>query len=622
MLPDYIVENWKGLRSKTEESSIPKGYCSNVLNWFSFGDHIELRRGSETLGVEDVSGLKVSGLKVGRRTDGMEQIFKICGKKIYYYTATTNIWTEIGNDIIPAAAAAEDIAMEEFQSLSGTFIYVSSPNLGVLKLATANPDSYKDQQITDFKGKIRIKSSKTFLWDRKDSNGGKDETGLYRSTIDRDELSDYAEVAAEVVGTGDANTKIFSGTLIGLTGVKTCLYVRITDGVETFVDNRSGVLEGNKGGMGTINYITGAFSVTFKTAPTLAQSITANYYTEDSTAKGILDFSYTSPIRLVGEGLTFRQDDGGGAFQNIGTIGSSEYCFHEYKTYKLTIASTDDDAANIPWRNNVGIQNWRAMEESSDGLYYIDSRQQSDPSIRILKEGEINPNVLPSSISEELNLSGFDFSESVVKEYNPFLVVACKAPGSLVNNRLIFWHKFWDVWTITDYRVSVMDTFVGSLIAGDSASGNVYKLLSGISDDESNIENFWDTGEDKMDKEGMERFHRFIVKGNIDAGQSFDILFSYDRGKFVKVGTIDGAGSYVDKGINVSVGNYTIGEKPIGGKTLTSHPYERTMKIHTPKFETLKIRFVATKIGYCSVSEYQCQDRRYKGRRTPAQYIG
>jgi hypothetical protein len=151
--------------------------------------------------------------------------------------------------------------------LSGTFIYVSSPNLGVLKLATANPSSYKDQQITDFKGKIRIKSSKTFLWDRKDSNGGKDETGLYRSTIDRDELSDYDIVSAENVGTGDAVNKIFSGTLIGLTGVKTCLYVRITDGVETFVDNRSGVLEGNKGGAGTINYITGAFSVTFKTAP-------------------------------------------------------------------------------------------------------------------------------------------------------------------------------------------------------------------------------------------------------------------------------------------------------------------------------------------------------------------
>ncbi len=55
----------------------------------------------------------------------------------------------------------------------------------------------------------------------------------------------------------------------------------VTDGVEDFVDNGSGILTGDKGGSGTINYTTGVFSVTFNTAVAVGVSIVATY-TSDS----------------------------------------------------------------------------------------------------------------------------------------------------------------------------------------------------------------------------------------------------------------------------------------------------------------------------------------------------
>lgn len=64
--------------------------------------------------------------------------------------------------------------------------------------------------------------------------------------------------------TGDGSTVTFTDTLANrpIREIDT-----ITDGVETFSDNGDGTLTGDAGGSGTINYTTGALSVTFNAAP-------------------------------------------------------------------------------------------------------------------------------------------------------------------------------------------------------------------------------------------------------------------------------------------------------------------------------------------------------------------
>lgn len=97
--------------------------------------------------------------------------------------------------------------------------------------------------------------------------------------------SDWADVTGEVVATGDGSATTFSFTLAfpGIhadgayttpTGHNTIL---ISDGVEDIEDDGDGTLTGSLGGSGTINYATGAVSVTFNTAPTNLTDITADY---------------------------------------------------------------------------------------------------------------------------------------------------------------------------------------------------------------------------------------------------------------------------------------------------------------------------------------------------------
>ncbi|MBH23379.1 MAG: hypothetical protein CMH57_02725 [Myxococcales bacterium] len=100
----------------------------------------------------------------------------------------------------------------------------------------------------------------------------------------------WAEVDDEVVGTGDNSTTTFSGTLAN-PGIHSEAYTTptdgagsdlntllFTDGTESFTDaDGDGVLVGDAGGSGTINYATGAWSLVFNAAPGAAQAITCDY---------------------------------------------------------------------------------------------------------------------------------------------------------------------------------------------------------------------------------------------------------------------------------------------------------------------------------------------------------
>jgi Tfp pilus tip-associated adhesin PilY1 len=92
-------------------------------------------------------------------------------------------------------------------------------------------------------------------------------------------------VANELLATGNGVIKTFTGTLAHHPLVNTSLSV--TDTVETFTDVHTSTMQGNFTGTGTINRYTGAYSITFNTAPGNAIPIKANYqyYTTSSTMK-------------------------------------------------------------------------------------------------------------------------------------------------------------------------------------------------------------------------------------------------------------------------------------------------------------------------------------------------
>ena len=93
-----------------------------------------------------------------------------------------------------------------------------------------------------------------------------------------------ALIAAEVLATGDGNTKAYTGTL-GDFPVEPGTVV-ITDAVETFADDGVGRLVGDAGGTGTIDYRTGDYAITFAVNVLLASDVEADYST---TFDGVLD---------------------------------------------------------------------------------------------------------------------------------------------------------------------------------------------------------------------------------------------------------------------------------------------------------------------------------------------
>jgi len=81
---------------------------------------------------------------------------------------------------------------------------------------------------------------------------------------------------AYLLGTGNGSTLTFTGTVQQLPIIPSSPYV--TDGTEMLTDKTgSGILSGNLGGYGTINYATGYISATFNTAPSGSDDIQVYY---------------------------------------------------------------------------------------------------------------------------------------------------------------------------------------------------------------------------------------------------------------------------------------------------------------------------------------------------------
>lgn len=76
--------------------------------------------------------------------------------------------------------------------------------------------------------------------------------------------------------TGDGATTGFSNTYSSSVPIQAGSVI-VDDTVEVFIDDGAGILTGDQGGSGTVNYTTGAVSVTFNTAPTNGQVIQASF---------------------------------------------------------------------------------------------------------------------------------------------------------------------------------------------------------------------------------------------------------------------------------------------------------------------------------------------------------
>jgi len=622
---DKQINNFQyGTINSVEPQSIPDAAASRSLNWVTEGTKIALRGGYYRLGTTNNTTGPITGLRVAKNvglSSTTSTIFRKRGRKLEYYNSTIDDWVETGTDIFPSGSENEHVSMENYHSITGSQLHINGSSVGPFKVMVANPGSYADMydSTKNFKGFIRIKQNRTFLWNR----GGttKDTTGLYGSYIDKDEAGDFTLVSGESAST--------SGTLAFKAGgaKRTCFEVTFTDGTETFTDNLDGTLTGSVGGTGTINYMTGDYTLAFAGAP---GAVTATYRWEDATSTGILDFTKSTP-RTAGQGFIFRQDDGGGKTQGLASIGGTEYCLHEVKTWALTISTDDTEATNLIYRERVGIPNFRAYVETGDGVYYVDDTDKNDPHLRLLSFDMGGSEVIPKSVSKRLKMnnerigysfSGYVFDAAAVIEWGDFVVIACRTSDSVVNNRVFTYNKQTGAIDEHDYFVSCFEVYEGSLIGGDSISGNVNVLFNGLDDDESNISNYWEGKLTTLDIERLKKEKKLVIQGEIGNEQSITVSASIDRGSFVEIGTIEGSGSYVDTTQRVVIGSQMVGTGTIGGDSsgVEAYNYMREFSMPLGNFQLIQLRFEADGLGYASVSTIAHKDLRVKWARIPEKY--
>ncbi len=638
---DYTLSQFLGLNTAIKDiKKIAPGASPDSLNWLTgkFNDHIELRRGTARLGATQVDGNgKVTGIGVGIRYDGVEVPFFSYGQKVKYYNVVSDDTVEVGSNILPAAASGEDVWFAPYQNLAGSFMYFGSPNSSVYKAPVANPGSAVDQAMTTYRFNVfHIGQNRSFAGQRSGTTpGNADKTGLYLSYIDKALLSSFpAQTTGEAYGTGDGVTKTFTHTLSGIGAAKTAMYVSVTDTNETFVDDRNGNMVGNKGGTGTVNYATGAISVTFATAPVNMQAITCAYYLEDATSGGILDYSGG----LNGQGKSFRQDDGGGNIMAIHNLNTISYCFHLLKTWQLQTNLDDTTSVNLPYRQ-VGISYPRAARQAPEGIIFADLSRPNDPKFRRLQvlQGTTNTTIEPVSISDALDISGYAFDYCVAfrwGDYDIFCFQEKKAgSANTYNSKMLVRNIVSGAWDLLDYYASCLAEYMGTLIAGDSISNNVFTLFSGFDELGDVIPNYWKSSNLDIaviphrrsfrQLPSLKTFRRMTIDGLIQRDQQIEIYLSYDSGAFTKVFTILGTGAYVDSGVDTDIGQPTVGSKVTGGGgSATAHPFEVDFPVNSDKFEFVQVKVVATKIGFAQINTIKFRDIRDKGiKKSPSRTV-
>jgi len=613
-----------GFINAIESRSIKRGAMSDGINWEAIGDGLRLRYGYSVLGTYQTATGKINGLCTAVKENGDEIYFRARALKLEYSTDKTT-WTEIGTNLL----YNEDTSIENYVSQAGRFVYVNSPNLGhIYKIDIYHPADTTDVYVggtTNYCGYMKIVGDAMWVWGVLSSP-----QTLFRSCRD---ARNYQAITGESMGTGNGG-KTYSGTLAFKAGGarRTCFglnAVKDEDSIETFTDNRDGTLKGSAGGTGTINYTTGAFTLTFNANVGVGKAITGSYlYIDDawfSTPKGgIANFCY-SATRVAMEGNFFLQQTGG-KISSINSFDNDIYVRHEKNWYKVTQTADDTSFTNLVFRDNLGSPSFRGSFATGDGIYSVYQTDTGAPQFGIISYQDNTTRLEPKSLSEKIEVNNYLFDKAVVYEWGDYVFFCGRESNSTENNVMFVWDKKWHNWkTMFNVSANCFEIFDGTLVIGDSVSQNTFQMFDGFADYTSDITNYVELSDDNLDEESLKRLYNLRLTGEISKDQSCKVYANIDNGGWVELGTISGSGDYVDFGQAITIGSQLVGAGKIGGSDNSATVYKfdymlKDIQKKIDKFEYIKLKFEAQGAGYIKISEYAFWDYRIKEKKQPIKY--
>lgn len=601
-MADHIIKQFtSGTHNLMNDEVIPVDAASESYNWTTKDGVIALSYGRFLVGNVGLAG-QVKNMGVGYKTNGDKVIYRKKGTVIQYLNSS-NIWT----DIITGLSEDHDYIFTNYTSLAGSFTFAMGRG-GLYKFHNANPGSSIDMYDANknFKALGIIDKARAIIW-----NIENDPTGLRGSYIDAQTSSVYTTVSNEVVGTGNGSQTLFTGTL-GFKGANpkaNCfgLSLNMNPSGITASDDFNGTITG-AGVTGTINYITGVFSLTFAVAPTATHQIRITYQWENSNNKGVTDFTY-SATRLAGEGFVIRQDEGGDAIQNVILgLDGSYYSIKKYSVYRLTLDSTDTKPYNEVYRKDLGIPYWQAATATGRGILFMNTANPSKPQLTVLEKNPLGDNIIPTVLVPHFKFEDFQYDQAVFETWEDYIVIACRTLTSATNDRILLVNIVANTVDTYYFRAKSLKKDAGTLYLGDTITENTYKLFDGFDDDGLVIENQWTSRGEKHGTERLKKYRRQRIKGVIQSGQVVGVYLEADDGGFTKVGTIRGDSETVDNLSAGTVGSSMVGSSMVGGmgtddpNAVTVYPFFFELKVRTGKFRKRRIRFIAENFGYVAIN--------------------
>ena len=575
-----------GTHNLISDELIPNDAATSSLGWLTRDGKIELMYGRQVQGNEG-SGGSILGEHTAYKVNGDAVRFrKTSGGKIQYLNASTWI------DVITGLSTTELVTFSNYASLAGNFVYISGPTDGLFKINVANPGSYADVYLStkNFKGWAFIDKGRMIMWGVK-----KDPTGLYGSYIDGQDSTVYTTV------TGEAITDVASGTLAFKAGGarRTCFAVSITDtsSGEVFTDNYDGTLTGSVSGTGTINYMTGAFTITGQSG-----AGTATYQWEDSSAKGVTDFS-KSATRLAGEGFVVRQDSGGDAIKVVIPYEGSYFSLKRFSAYQFTLDILDKNPSNEILRTDIGVETLRSAIPTSTGIVFMNTGNPTRPMLNILERNPVGDNFLVNPLFSHFKFSNYEYADVVLESWDKYILVSCR-DDSLKNNRILMCDMIDKTVDVAPYGGSAFTKSSGYLYMGDPNAITSYEMFTGFDDAGLAVVNHWVSSGDKYGTDALKKVKKYRYKGLISPDQSISVYISTDSGDFQLVGTILGSGDYVDYNSTTAIGTSFVGAEPIGGDDqATVYQFLMEIKARLPKHRKRQVKFIANGIGYVALQE-------------------
>jgi hypothetical protein len=587
----------KGVHNLLDAESIPNEAASDSNNWYTQDGRIALSNGKVVVGATGVAG-SVTGHNFGYKADGTRVHFRKIGTKVQYLNGTT--WT----DVITGLTETADYSFANYSSLAGTFVYVCGVD-GIYKIHTANPGSYTSmyEAAKNFKGRAIIDKGRMIMWDL-----ANDKTAIRGSYIDQ--TTNDTTVSNELLGTGDGTTTVFTGTLAFKAGnaKNTCYDIAIVAGAVTAQDDNLGAFVasgGTNGPTGTINYTTGAYSLTFPVAPAGAVQILATYVHQNTNNEGITDFTQ-SGTRLAGEGFRISQDEGGDPILNVLIGTGGYYSMKSQSTYLFAIDTTDLVLTNNVFRKEIGLPAWRACVSTDKGIVFINYSRPEKPEFTILQKNTTGDAVEPFALFQHFKFSNYVYTDCVVDTYDRYVLVACRTQDADANDTILLCDMVNETVDIMSFAARTFAKDSGNLYIGSSLSQSVYQLFSGYDDDGYAVENYWIGKRETWGTNDLKKYRKIRLKGRIQPEQSYAVYVDYDDKGFQLVGTVLGSGSYVDTSSPQTIGSNMVGESPIGGDTMVDiYPYFMEIRLKKmPKFRNRAVKYTALGIGYVDIDTH------------------